>query len=294
MRHYILKSALISLGIISISLAWTGCSSDNKKAEDLFGKNGNNANKDTSAIGQRVRKVHDIFSNLPTTVQIMQLLKKSGSHYTVDIPNDPTAVSKYSTKQTQALNLGVYAADLSFAGLFDQKDDAGFFLQSANKLSGALGIPDAFNDKIISRIENNMANQDSLLSIILSDYWTTDTYLKKNDRQEVSACLVSGGWVEGMYIAVVLANKTHDKSLANEVARQKMSLQSLADMLQTYPNSQNMASLVAQVKKLQDSFAGVTVDANSKEDGPDLLTADQLKAITDAVTAMRTQIIQGS
>lgn len=294
MRHYILKTAATTLGIIFISFSWTGCSSDSKKAEALFGQKGTDGNKDTSAIGKRVQKVHDIFSNLPTTVQIMQLLKKSGSHYSVDIPNDPTAVSKYSTKQAQALNLGVYAADLSFAGLLDQKDDAGFFLQSANKLSGALGIPDAFNDKIIQRIEDNMANQDSLLSIILSDYWTTDTYLKKNDRQEVSAYLVSGGWVEGMYIAIQLANKTHDKSLANEIARQKISLQDLADMLQTYPDSPNMKTLIAQIKKMQDAFSGIQVDANSKDDGPDLLTADQLKAITDAVTAMRSQVIQGS
>lgn len=294
MRQYISKTLLATIGIVSISLTWTGCSSDNKKAEALFGQNGTQGGKDTSAIAKRVDKVRDIFTNLPSTVQIMQLLKKSGAHYAVDIPNDPMSVSKYSTKQIQALNLGGYAADLAFAGLFDQKDDAGFFLQSANKLSTALGIPDAFNETIISRIENNMANQDSILHIILGDFWTTDTYLKKSDRQEVSAYLVSGGWIEGMYIALQLENKTNDPKIANEIARQKISLQDLADMLQTYPDSPNMQTLIKQIKEIQTAFASVQVDDKSTEDGPALLTADQLKAITDAVTAMRTQIIKGS
>jgi|GEM_PF-3462313 len=294
MKHPIVKNLLIATAIVGLVISWTGCSTDNKKAEALFGQNGNSNGKDTSVISQRVDKVRAIFSNLPTTLQIMQLLKKSGSHYAVEIPNDPTAVSKYVTKQGQALNLGIYAADLAFAGLFDQKDDAGFFLQSANKLSTSLGIPDAFNETIISRIENNMANQDSILHIILDDFWTTDSYLKKSDRQEVSACLVSGGWVEGMFIALQLEDKTKSPDMANEIARQKMSLQDLLDMLQTYPDSPNMKTLISQMKGIQVAFNGVQVDANSKEDGPALLTADQLKAISDAVSAMRTQIIKGS
>jgi len=294
MKHYIVKNLLTATAIVGLVISWTGCSTDNKKAEALFGQNGNSNGKDTSVISQRVDKVRAIFSNLPTTLQIMQLLKKSGSHYAVEIPNDPTAVSKYVTKQGQALNLGIYAADLAFAGLFDQKDDAGFFLQSANKLSTSLGIPDAFNETIISRIENNMANQDSILHIILDDFWTTDSYLKKSDRQEVSACLVSGGWVEGMFIALQLEDKTKSPDMANEIARQKMSLQDLLDMLQTYPDSPNMKTLISQMKGIQVAFNGVQVDANSKEDGPALLTADQLKAISDAVSAMRTQIIKGS
>jgi hypothetical protein len=295
MNKNIFKIALTTIGVVCISLIWEGCSSDNKKAQALFGENKDNAAKDTSAIAMRVQKVRDIFNNLPTTIQIMQLLKQTGSHYIIEVPSDPTTVSKYSSKQGQGINLGVYAADLAYAGLFDQKTDASLFLQSANKLATSLGIPDAFNENIISRIEANMANQDSLLTIIINDFWTTDTYLKKNDRQEVSAYLVSGGWVEGMYIATQLAAKsTNNQAMANEIARQKISLQDLSDMLKTYPNSPNMQTLAAQIQKIQDAFAGVTVDASSKEDGPALLTPAQLKTITDAVTALRTQLIQQS
>lgn len=294
MKYTSYKNLLAYTTIAAIAIGFASCSNDNKKAEELFGQNGNGSGKDTSVIAQRVGKVRDIFSNLPSTVQIMQLLKKSGSHYTVDIPNDPTAVSKYVTKEGQALNLGVYAADLAFAGLFDQKDDAGFFLQSANKLATSLGIPDAFNENIISRIENNMANQDSILHIILADFWTTDSYLKKNDRQEVSAYLVSGGWVEGMYIALQLEDKNKNQDMANEIARQKVSLQALAEMLKTYPDNPNTKALIAQIATIQNAFSSVQADATSKEDGPALLTADQLKAITDAVSAMRSQIIKGS
>ncbi|MGP8216450.1 MAG: hypothetical protein ACLQQ4_12845 [Bacteroidia bacterium] len=294
MRQCILKIVLCFVSIICISFTWIGCSTDSKKAEALFGQNGNDNGKDTSAIAKRVNKVHAMFNNLPSALKVMQLFKKSGSRYAVDIPNDPTLVSKYSTKQAQAINLGIYTQDLSFAGLFNQKDDASFFLESANKLAGSLGIPDAFNENIINRIESNMANSDSLLAIILSDFWTTDTYLKKSDRQEVSAYLVSGGWVEGMYIAAQLEAKTNNQDIANEMARQKISLDDLAEMLQTYPASQNMTTLIGQIKKIQDVYSGVQVDSTSKEDGPPLLTPDQLKAISESITALRNQMTKSS
>jgi hypothetical protein len=292
MVKYNFKTALTLLSLAYISFTWIGCTSDNKKAQALFGQNGDNNNKDTSAMGMRVQKVHDIFSNVPGTVQIMQLLKKSGSHFVGELTSDPSAISKFSTNSVEAINMGAYVADLAYAGLFDDKTDADFSLQAANKLASSLGIPDAFNEAIINRLEANMANQDSLLSIILKDFWTTDTFLQKNNRQEVSACLVSGGWIEGMYIATQLATKSKNQDLANEVARQKMSLQSLADMIKTYPNSPNMQSLTAQIKQIQDAYAGVQVDANSKDDGPALVTPDQLKAITTAVSTVRAQVTQ--
>ena len=144
-------------------------------------------------MGIRVQKVKDIFNDIPPVVTTMQLLKKSGGHFIVELTSDPSAISKFTTNSAQAVNMGAYVSDLVYAGLFDDKTDADFALEAANKLGTSLGIPDAFNKSIIERLEANMANQDSLLDIILKDFWTTDTYLKKNNRQEVSACLVAGG-----------------------------------------------------------------------------------------------------
>ena len=95
-----------------------------------------------------------------------------------------------------------------------------------------------------------------------------------------------------MYFATQLATKTKNTSLATEVAKQKMTLQSLSDMLKTYPNSASMQTLTGQLKKIQDAYASVQVDASAKDDGPAILSDDQLKAITDAVAAIRSQLVQ--
>jgi len=293
MRKNILK---ITAALLAISFIWIGCSNDNKKAQALFGQDNTNTNQDTSAIGIRMAKVKDIFTTVPGTVQIMTLLKAAGSRYTIDIPADPTIVGNYSTVKGQALNLGIYAADLAYAGLYNQKNDASLYLQSANKLSTSLGIPDAFNDKVISRIDANMTNQDSLLTIIMQDFWNTDTFLKKNSRQEVSAYLVAGGWVEGMYIATQIASKsTTGTGVANEVAYMKVTLQDLVDMLRTYPKSQGLQDISAKLSNIQSLYSGVEVDV--KQPVPmdkTILTADQLKAITDAVASLRKEITAGS
>lgn len=292
MKFSVCKTAATVLGAVVISAMWIGCSNDNKKAQTLFGGNGGPSAQDTSAIALRVKKIRHIFSNLPSTIKLMQILKQANAQYAPELTSDPTVVSKYSSMKGQALNLGVYAADLSYAGLFDQKNDASLFLQAANKLASSLGIPDAFNENIISRIEANMANQDSLLTIILQDFWTTDTYLKKNQRQEVSAYLVSGGWVEGLYIATQVAAKSNSQVIADEIGKQKVSLQDLADMMKTYPDSPGMQSLIAQIKKIQDVYSSVQLPADGEQTGKPILSGDQLKSITDAVTSVRGDILK--
>lgn len=284
-----------------------GCRSEsNKSAQELFGQGGNGGTNDTGTLHSRVKQVQNVFYTIPSALEISQLLKESGAQYLEKYPSDPDNVSKYTSQKGQAINLGIYAADLSYAGIYEQKEEAMLYLKCSNQLATALGIPDAFGESTISRIEANMSNHDSLLSIITKDYWNTDSYLKNNDRQQVSALIITGGWIEGLYIATqIAAHSTNNPGLINRVAEQKLSLNDLTQLIATYPSSDpSIQSITAQLKKISDAFAPINVDAkttistdstkNTTTIGGNekvMMTPEQLKNLADVTASVRNQII---
>ena len=130
--------------------------------------------EDSTAQAERMRKTRNIFYNIPSPMETAALLKKA------------------NTAQDERL----YDASVN-----NQTQESMFFTSCAKKLADRLGVSNAFDDATLERMEKNMNNRDSLLSIISETYWTVDAYLKENERDNISALMIAGGWVEGLYIA---------------------------------------------------------------------------------------------
>ena len=120
------------------------------------------------------------------------LLKKAGSEYDKNILNDVKNVDNYTAASKQALNLGIYGADLSYASVFNNTQESMLYTSCAQKLAKKLDVTNAFNEEVVSRLEKNRNNRDSLLSIISETYWHVDAYLKENQRDNISALMVAG------------------------------------------------------------------------------------------------------
>jgi hypothetical protein len=181
------------------------------------------------------------------------------------------------------------------------------YLRCTNKLSTSLGISGAFDDKTTSRIEANLEDRDSLLTIISDSYWTADSYLKENGQPGVSALIIAGGWIEGLYIATQIAKATNNEDIATRIGEQKLSLDNLVALLDSYKTTNQGVNdtyvQLMELKKVYDEIpskatetvastdpaaAVTTVDNKSSYK----LTPEQLKAISDKAAQIRNKIIQ--
>jgi hypothetical protein len=216
-------------------------------------------------------------------------------------------VSRYNTVAAKALNLGVYGSDLSFTSIFDQTQESMLYLRCTNKLASSLGISGAFDETTTARLESNVENRDSLLTIISDSYWTADSYLKENGQPGVSALIIAGGWIEGLYIATMVAADTKNEGIVTRIGEQKLSLNNLVALLEEQKaNNPGIADILQPIKELQAIFDGVQVKAaettvsTDKEKGVTTigndasykLTPEQLKQITEKTAAIRNKIIQ--
>ena len=288
---------------IAITLAFVECGSSATETNTVDPV-------DTADATSKVKdvKAQNVFYSIPSPIETTTLLKAAGAKYDAKILNPIENVAKYESVASKAMNLGIYGSDLSFTSIFDQTQESMLYLRCTNKLASGLGISGAFDESTTSRIEANMQNRDSLLSIISDSYWNADAYLKDNGQPGVSALIVAGGWMEGLYIAVKIANTTKNQAIITRIGEQKLSLDNLIALLDSYKaDNEAIPGLLTQLTDLKKVFdaiptapAAETTTTTDKDKGVTTigggsaftLTAEQLKKITDKSTEIRNKMIQ--
>ncbi len=287
---------------LAISLAFVACGSS---ATDTSSEE----TADTADTNTKVRdrKAQNVFYSIPSPIETTTLLKAAGAKYNANILNPIENASKYESVASKAMNLGIYGSDLSFTSIFDQTQESMLYLRCTNKLASGLGISGAFDESTTSRIEANMQNRDSLLAIISDSYWNADAYLKDNGQPGVSALIVAGGWMEGLYIAVKIANATKNQGIITRIGEQKLSLDNLISLLDSYKSdNESIPGLLVQLNDLKKIFDAIpvalteTTATTNKAEAITVvgggttftLTSEQLKQITDKSTEIRNKMIQ--
>lgn len=259
---------------------------------------------DSLSQNERLSRTKKIFYTIPSPMETAALLKKAGATYDGRILNDVKNVDKYTAASKQALNLGVYGADLSYASVFNHTQESMFYTSCARRLADKLGVTSAFNDSTMELMERNQNDRDKLLDIISETYWDMDRYLKVNERENISALMIAGGWVEGLYIATQVAKGNRSPELRQRIAEQKLSLTDLVALLKTYGEDETLQGPRADLDALAALFADVQaggggVSAREEggitvigaEGGPATLTDAQLSAITEKAAAIRNSYI---
>ena len=296
-----IQKTITFLSYIAISVAFISCGTSTETPAE--------SKVDTADANPHVKdiKAQNVFYSIPSPVETTTLLKAAGAKYNAKYLNAIENVDKYSTVTSKALNLGIYGSDLSFTSIFDQTQESMLYLRCTNKLATGLGISGAFDEKTTSRIEANMENRDSLLSIISDSYWTADAYLKDNGQPGVSALIVAGGWIEGLYIATQIANTTKNIDITTRIGEQKLSLDNLVALLDSYKKDNvgvtDALKSVSELKKIYDAIPVTSSETTASTDKTKgvttvgggstfTLSAEQLKQISDKAAEIRNKFIQ--
>lgn len=262
---------------------------------------------DGSGKEQTASQVKTVFKAVPSPMEMASMLKKSGAQYDASMLNDVKKVNSYNTARSQALNLGIYGANLSYTSVFNQNQESIIYLSCAKKLADNLGVSKAFDEETIERMESNIDNRDSLLNIVSEAYYMLDAYLKENDREHISALVVAAGWIEGLHISTSVARSSSQPSeeLVTRIADQKISLTNLLEMVEAYNKNNQIEEVYQDLITLQNIFNEVVVitkGSSGVEEGSDgvatigaktktQIKPDGIQMIHDAVVDIRTRYV---
>lgn len=220
---------------------------------------------------------------IPTAFEVVKLLNSAGASYILSLSNPIENVDKYIPAKSKALNLGIYGADLSYASTYQMKQETMNYLKVSKKLIDELQITSAFNVEFAQRVEKNIDNKDSLIRIISDSFYDTYEFLVNNGKDNTSLFVMTGSWVEGLYISTQIAViSKNSEDIIKIVANQKEPLTKLLELMKPYATDKDVNDVITALKPLSDLFASI---------GAEKITKEQFDAISKAVTEVRNGMI---
>jgi hypothetical protein len=236
------------------------------------------------AIDGKQISAQNVFNSIPARAEIIRLIGESKIEYNADLLNNPEVAQKYSLENSRALNLGVYGADLSVAGAFDQTQESMLFLKCVNILAKNLGVSSAFDQRMSERMEAHKENRDSTLEIIAESFRKADEYLKENGRPGTSSLILAGSWIEGIYVSCKIAADIKSENIIKTILSQEESLKHLINMMEASNLGEDAKYILDGLHGLRDCFTA----ANEKKE----YTLENIKCINDQALALRKKVVE--
>jgi hypothetical protein len=219
---------------------------------------------------------------LPDAYEVTDMLQKAGASYILSLSNPASNVGNYISSSEKALNLGVYGSDLSYSSTYMMKQETMKYLESSKKLVDELEISTRFNLDYAERVENNLDSRDSLIAIISESFIDTWEYLVENEQDKLAILVISGSYIEGIYITIQIAITAADNtSFLEVIANQKGSLNTLIDVIDPIKNDADIS----------DIYNGLSDLAKIYEDVGETLTNDQLEKMLSIIDPLREGIV---
>ena len=239
------------------------------------GKTAGTPETDSISLSEINPLVHDvdtlgvglpIFYNMYLSVEMSSLFQSSGAVFKQELLNSPDKMSNYVTSSKKALNLGVFAVDLSYAKVSEQLETAAKYFNAMQRMAEEIGIPSGYFKNTAERFDRNIGDKDSLVKIANEVYMASDNYLRENERYAASAQIILGGWIEAIHIATNVAASTKDIDVIERLAEQRISLANVIGMLNDYSSDVDINKNLQKLKQLQPVFDSFVVDVNADFD----------------------------
>ena len=134
-------------------------------------------------------------------------------------------------------------------------------LSSIKKLADGINVGQFFDFETIKRLSLNRSNLDSLFLLSNNAYNEIDRFLRKNQRGQLSALMITGVWIEGQYLATqVMKQNPADTILRNRVGEQKVILNDLIMLLAPYCNSSEQYKELCQyMQEFRDKYKDIRI-----------------------------------
>ena len=203
--------------------------------------------------------MQDIVQNISSPVEMAAMIKDLGVPYSNRYISTTARVGNLTTSYQQALNLGIYAADLGYLNMYNKTSAVIDYLTSIKTLADAIKVGQFFDFTTLKRLATNSKNLDSLMYISVHSFNEMDKYLHSNNRTNLSAVMVTGVWIEGMYLGTQVYKVSPDQRLAERIGEQKLTLDQLMLILENYKQDKQYAKLLEELKLLKDLLQPVNI-----------------------------------
>jgi hypothetical protein len=203
--------------------------------------------------------MQNVVQNISSPVEMAALIKELGVPYSNKYLSPTTRVEKLSTSFQQSLNLGIYGADLGYLNMYNKTSAVIDYISAIKTLADGIKVGQFFDFTTLKRLATNNKNLDSLMYISVHSFNQMDKYLHSNNRSNLSALIITGVWIEGLYLGTQVAKETTNDQLAERIGEQKLTLNELILILDVYRKDKQYAKLLDELQLIKDQYQNVNI-----------------------------------
>jgi hypothetical protein len=219
---------------------------------------------------------------LPSPGEILERFYEADIKYYPELLNSPDNKSKYIGSKAQAMNLGVYIADMSYSALFERSSETVNYLEAIQNLSVEAGVGSNIFESLLVRSKANAGKIDSLVSISNEAFANMLEFLETGGRELTIAQISAGSYIESLYIALNSIKKytKDDKTLAL-IVDMKYPMENLLEKTKSAAANDNNNILLNYLNQLSLTFKELetkntkTVVSQSKKGSISILGGDK-------------------
>ncbi len=163
--------------------------------------------RDDSLPADYIRELGTFRVGMEQIAAMNESIMTEKNSYNSQLLNPSSKVSNYNNSKIQALNLGVYASDLGYAAAFYQTQDMRNYSDAIFQIAQKLGIQGAFDKDMLEKLTSADTTIDKE-QMFSRAFRHLQENMHSHERSHLMALMITGGWVESIYLAsTVLKSK---------------------------------------------------------------------------------------
>jgi len=261
--------------------------------------------KEAAPIKSRPGK-NEIFYGILTPVEMSSIFNRLNVPYDNAMLNPTSNRDLYLSSSKISINTGIYGVDLGYLKSFGFDERMTSYMLTIREMCNKLGIAESYMTDPINRIQNQMADPDTIMALMHRAFNNIEEQLKSEGRGSTGGLIVMGGWVEAMFISSQLLYNpaAPDAEVAERIAGQKYTLTSLISFMKNYYEDPVVVYYLKKLKYLNnyfnsfdvyfkkgdleiDTFKKVLLSTTAETN----VTVETLNKIRDYVGKLRTEMV---
>lgn len=203
--------------------------------------------------------MNEVISSFSSPVEMAALMQSIDVPFSKKFLIDPEITEDYDTNYKKALALGILSADLGYLNVYGRTTLIVEYLTAIKKIADDLNIGQFFDFQSLKQIATGGGDVDSLLFLSVTSFHDMDEHLRQNARSNLSLLVVTGVWLEGLYLLTQVAVENPTPKLKERVGEQKTLFNYLYPLLKLYKEEKFFEDISDDFEDFQKIFDEIEI-----------------------------------
>ena len=287
------KSIYLILAVLVFAACTNSSSSSNEKSREELVEE---------------KTIHDIdklLEDMPPPSLVPFTLKSIGAPFDINHINSLSNLDGYKGNVDKlALNMGVYASDISYLAAYGMEDQCLSYLETAHTMAEILGDSAIYDQGHLDEFRGHVSsgNEEEIAALLSKLFMETSVQMEQDHHLTMAGLALTGSFVEGLYQAVITLenydNSEESQRLLEPLVRivldEEQALRDIIQVLDDLPFDEMIAEIKIELSILDRLYQGDLQEVETElANNPEYIVSKEvMRDITLEVKRIRSSIVE--